>query len=143
MAKITIKLPDEFLLKISSLADRTDEIVPRVLEAGATVVLKKIKANLLAVIGKDTKYESMSTGELVDSLGISPAKVNRDGNHDIKIGFKEPRKDGGSNAQIANIIEYGKSGQPAKPFLAPTKSTSRKECIEVMKAALESEMEQT
>jgi hypothetical protein len=44
----------------------------------------------------------------------------------VKIGFKEPRRNGESNAKIANIIEYGKSGQPPKPFLKPARSASRK-----------------
>ena len=58
----------------------------------------------------------------------------------IKIGFTEPRKDGESKAKIANIIEYGKSGQPPRPFLKPAKSASRKACIEAMKTRLEQEL---
>ena len=34
MAKVNIKMPEEFLMKISRLGSKTDEIVPRVLEAG-------------------------------------------------------------------------------------------------------------
>ena len=45
---------------------------------------------------------------------LTPPLVDRDGNHNIKVGFAEPRSDGGSNAMLANIIEYGKSGQPAE-----------------------------
>ena len=33
MAKATIKMPEEFLLKVSRLGAKTDEILPRVLEA--------------------------------------------------------------------------------------------------------------
>lgn len=58
-------------------------------------------------------------GELERSLGLTPPLVDRDGNHNIKVGFAEPRSDGGSNAMLANIIEYGKNGQPAKPFSNP------------------------
>ena len=47
---------------------------------------------------------------------------------------------GGSNAKLANILEYGKHGQPAKPFLKPAKSASRAECIRVMKQKLEEEV---
>ena len=47
-----------------------------------------------------------------------------------------------SNAKIANIIEYGKSGQPAKPFLKPAKSATKKTCAEAMKAKLEQELGQ-
>ncbi len=142
MAKVTMKMPEDFLLKVSQLNDKTDEIIPRVLKAGGEVVLDKVKSNLNSAVGRDTKYPSRSTGELSAALGISPALQDRDGNHNVKVGFSEPRRDGSSNAKIANIIEYGKSGQPAKPFLKPAKSTSRKPCIEAMKAKLEEEVNQ-
>ena len=140
MAKAEFKLPEEFLLKISRLGDKTDEILPRVLEAGGEVVLDKVRENLQAVVGRDTKEASRSTGELVSALGVSPAKIDRDGNYNVKVGFAEPRPDGKSNAMIANILEYGKSGQPARPFLKPAKSSSKNACIEAMKAKLESEV---
>lgn len=140
MAKVDVKMPEEFLLKISRLGEKTDEIIPRVLEAGGEVVLDKVKSNLQSVVGSGTKYESRSTGELAEALGLSPALRDRDGNHNVKIGFSEPRRDGESNAKIANIIEYGKSGQPAKPFLKPAKAAAKKSCVEAMKAKLEQEL---
>lgn len=45
------------------------------------------------------------------------------------------------NAKLANIIEYGKHGQPAKPFLKPAKTASRQECIDAMTKALDEEVE--
>ena len=141
MAKVDIKMPEDFLMKISQLGSNFDSVAESVLEAGGEVVLAKVKSNLAGVVGSGTKYDSRSTGELERSLGLSPAKLNRDGNHDIKVGFSEPRSDGESNAKLANILEYGKHGQPAKPFLKPAKTASRKECIEAMKAKLESEVD--
>jgi HK97 gp10 family phage protein len=141
MAKVDFKMPDNFLLKVSRLAEKTDEIVPKVLEAGAEVVYSKVKSNLASVVGKNTKIESRSTGELESALGVSPAKQDREGNFNVKIGFKEPRSDGGSNAKIANILEYGKHGQTPKPFLKPAKSKSKDACIEAMTDKLESEID--
>ena len=140
MAKVSMKMPEDFLLKVSRLKDKTDEIIPDVLKAGGEVVLDKVKSNLDSAVGSDTKYPSRSTGELTAALGLSPALQDRDGNHNVKVGFSEPRRDGSSNAKIANIIEYGKSGQPAKPFLKPARTTSRMPCIEAMKAKLEEEV---
>ncbi len=127
-------------MKISRLADKTDEILPRVLEAGGEVVLEKVRDNLKSVIGRDTKEPSESTGEMASALGLSPAKQDRDGNFNVKVGFSEPRSDGGSNAKIANIIEYGKQGQSAKPFLKSAKTASRKACIAEMTDKLEEEI---
>lgn len=140
MAKVDVKMPEEFLLKLSRLGSGTDAVAEKVLEAGGQVVLSRVKANLSAVIGSGTKYDSRSTGELEASLGLSPVKADRDGNHNIKIGFSEPRHDGGSNAKLANILEYGKHGQPAKPFLKPAKTSSRAECIRVMTQTLNEEV---
>jgi len=141
LAKCDVKLPDDFLLKLSKLSNKTDEILPKVLESGGEIVFDKVKSNLEAVIGSGTKFKSRSTNQLVNSLGISPAKQDRDGNWNIKVGFKEPRADGNSNAKIANIIEYGKHGQPPKPFLKPAKTQSRKACVDAMKSKFESEVD--
>jgi HK97 gp10 family phage protein len=141
LGKATINMPEEFLLQISKLAEKTDTIIPKVLKAGAQPVLRKLKSNLAGVIGKGTKEESRSTGELAEALGVSSAGQDKDGNYNIKIGFKEPRTDGTSNAKLAKIIEYGKSGQAPKPFLANAKKAVKTECMEAMKAELQKEIE--
>lgn len=116
------------------------------LKAGGAVVLPKVKSNLQAAVGSNTKYESRSTGELVDALGVTSPKQDKDGNFNVKIGFAEPRKDSGkqkiiSNAMLAGILEYGKSGQPPKPFLKPAKAATKKPCIAAMTETLEKEIE--
>ena len=140
MAKADINFPDAFLEQLSRLGNQFDFVAQSVLEAGGEVVLEKAQRNLAAVVGTGTKYDSRSTGELVDSLGLSPVKLNKSGNHDIKVGFSEPRSDGGSNAKIANILEYGKHGQAPKPFMKPARISSKAECIQVMKDTLETEV---
>ena len=72
MAKATWKMPEDFLMKVSRLADKTDEIIPKVLEAGAEVVEDKVRSNLQSVIGSGTKYESRSTRELYAPLALLP-----------------------------------------------------------------------
>lgn len=141
MARVDIKMPDEFLERISKVGSDFDSIAEKVLETGGEVVLSKTKSNLSAIIGKGTKYESRSTGELESSLGITSVKMDRQGNHNIKIGFAEPRTDGDSNAKLANIIEYGKHNQPAKPFLKPAKRASKNECISAMQKKFEEEVD--
>jgi len=141
MAKVDFKLPEDFLLKLSKLADKTDEIIPKVLEAGGEVVEAKVKSNLQAVIGSGTKEESRSTGELISALGVSSAKQDKDGNFNVKVGFAEPRPDGKSNAMIAGVLEYGKHGQAPKPFLKPAKSSSKSAVVAAMKAKFEAEVD--
>lgn len=141
MAKCTVKLPEELLAKLSKLGSESDAVAERVLKAGSDVVLAKVKSNLSAVIGSDVKFDKRSTGELERSLGVTPVKVDKEGNHNVKIGFSEPRSDGESNAKIATIIEYGKSGQPPKPFMKPAKSATRSACMSAMKRQLEEEVD--
>ena len=152
MAKAVIKMPEEFLLKISKLGNKTDEVIEKTLKTGGEIVLSAVKSNLQSVIGNNLKYKGRSTGELVSSLGFSHVDIDNKGVHNVKVGFNEPRRNQYvakrkrsyytiTNAMIANVIEYGKSGQSPKPFLKPAKNKSRKPCIEAMKATLESEME--
>jgi HK97 gp10 family phage protein len=136
MAKVTVKIPDEFAQALSKLGDKTDDIIPRVLEAGGEVVLDKVRGNLQGALSGD------STGELARSLGLSPAKQKRDGSGwDVKVGFSEPRSDGGVNAKIANVLEYGRHGQPPRPFLKPAKSATKSAVIDTMKRKFEQEVD--
>ena len=137
MAKCDIKMPEDFLMKISKLGSNFDVVAEDVLKAGGEVVLAKAKSNLASVVGSGTKYPSRSTGEMESALGLSSARLDKNGNHNVKIGFAEPRADGESNAKIANILEYGKHGQTATPFMKPAKTASKAECISVMKKKLE------
>ena len=114
MAKLTVRTPDALIAKLTRLGNQTDQVCEKALKAGAQVAEKAVSSNLSAVIGKDTKKPSRSTGELQSALGVSPVKVDDKGNYDIKVGFAEPRSGGGVNAKIANILEYGKHGQPPR-----------------------------
>lgn len=143
MANATIKMPDEFLIRLSRMGARSDEIAAKALRAGGEVLLKKTKANLKQVIGKKTKKKSRSTGELESSLGLSGVRIDRNGNSNIKLGFKEPRASGDSNAKLANIIEYGKVGQPPKPFLKPAVRAAKSDVTQTMIDTLTKEFKKT
>ena len=131
MAKMTLKLPDDLADRLSDLQKRSDTLVEKALEEGGKVVLKQAQSNLNSVVGKGTKYDSRATGELERSLGLSPVKEISVG-RDIKVGFSEPHSGGVSNAMLAALLEYGKHGQAAKPFMTPAKR-----CIEAMRKVFE------
>ena len=135
MAKCTYNLPEELLRKLSKLGSRMDNVTEKTLHSGGEVVLEKVKSNLEGVLS------GKSSGELVSSLGLSGVKLDKNGNANVKVGFTEPRRDGKSNAMIANILEYGKHNQPAKPFLKPAKTQSKKPCIDAMAKTLSEEIE--
>ena len=131
-----IRFDNDFSKKLASLGARSDEILEKAMAAGAEAALPIVRAELQGAIGGDTKEPIRSTGELVDSLGISPVMVDNKGITNVKIGFSEPRRHQYiakkkrsyytvTNAMIANVLEYGKSGQPPRPWLkrAKTKAT--------------------
>jgi len=129
-----------------NLGVKTDKVFASVLDAGGQVALENVRSNLASAVSGDR-----STGELLSSLGLTPADVDRKGNHNVKIGFNEPRRNQYkakrkrsyyviTNAMIANVIEYGRHGRKAKPFLKPAQSKSRKPVLEAMRAKMESEM---
>jgi len=138
VAKVTIKMPTGFMDQLTKAAEKTDAAIPKALEAGGKVVFETMKANLRSAIGRGTKYPSRSTGKPMAALGVSPVKLNDEGNYDVKVGFSEDREV--SNDKLANILEYGKHGQPPKPILKPTRRSSRKPCIEAMQTALKEEL---
>ncbi len=138
MAKCEMKLPDDFLETMSKLGDKFDKTAPKVLEAGGKVVLKQMQENLKSVIGKDTKYTSRASGDLIQSLGVTPALQDRKGTWNIRVGVGGSKdRNGVPNALKAQVLEYGRPGQKAKPWMKPARTKARKETIERMKQVLE------
>lgn len=140
MAKAEIQMPEELMASLEALGDKTDGIIQSALEAGAEVVVSRVRGNLASAIGRNLKERSRSTGALLGALGVSPVKIDHKGIHNLKVGFSEPRRGGGVNAKLAALIEYGKSGQPPKPFLRPARSASRAPCIAAMQQKLAEEV---
>lgn len=122
----------------------SDAQVEKALTAAADVALPVIKSNLKLAVGSDSKSERAgeSTGELVSALGISPVKLSKRDIFSVKIGFREPRKGGESNAKVANILEYGRrksknsSYQKPRPWLAPSVRTVEKKVDKVIHDSL-------
>lgn len=142
MARVQIKLPNGFIDALDSASSLIDNSAEQVLKAGANIVEPRMRSNLSAAIGSSTKQPSRSTGQLAKALGTAPVKVNSRGDYNVKVGFAENRDDGRANALIANVLEHGRSNQPARPFLAPTRSQTRRAAITAMKQTLAARIEQ-
>ena len=87
MGKIKIDFPDELVTKLAKLEGRTDEVMDRVMNAGAEAVKPIMASNLAGAIGRNTKRKSKSTGQLAGSLGISPVRVDEGGTLDDPASF--------------------------------------------------------
>lgn len=142
MARVQIKLPNDFIDALDSASILIDNSAEQVLKAGANIVEPRMRSNLSAAIGSSRKQPSRSTGQLAKALGTAPVKVNSRGDYNVKVGFAENRDDGRANALIANVLEHGRSNQPARPFLAPTRSQTRRAAITAMKRTLAARIQQ-
>ncbi|KAA1271039.1 HK97 gp10 family phage protein [Corynebacterium striatum] len=141
MARVQIRLPNKYIDALEATSRLLDTATDEVLTAGANVVEPRMRANLASAIGRATTLPSRSTGQLLGALGVTSVKVNSRGDHNVKVGFAENRRDGRSNALIASVLEHGRSNQPAHPFLAPTRSQTRRGAVEAMKAVLKAKLD--
>ena len=141
MAKVSFKLPDEMLENIAKLGNSYDRIVKVVLEEGAKPLYDTAKSNLKDSIGRDTKQDSKSKGDLLNSIRITMPFLDKHSNWGIKVGCEGLDSKGVSNALKASVLEYGKSDQKARPWLKPSGSKSKKACIAKMKQTFEAEVD--
>lgn len=142
MPTFKFEMPKEIVDRLSSLGAHTDEIVGKALKAGGEVVAKELRAQTKAVLRTDKKHTNRQTGQLVSSIGVTKAAVSKGGDSmNIHVGWNEPRKgkQKTSNAQIASVIEHGKSGQTARPFVSKARAKSKNAAIEKMVAAFNEE----
>ena len=116
MAEVTVKLPDEFLKKLTRLGEQTDAICTKMLEAGAEVVEAKIRENLQAVIGSGTQEPSRSTGELLESLGTSDSGRMRTASSISKSASPNPART--VRATPRSLISSNMASTASRPSLS-------------------------
>lgn len=132
MAKITFKVGEEYARKLSQLAAGSEEIAGKALRAGAGIIADEIRKNLTANLNDpasasksgSTMFKNLyneTSGSLLESLGITPVSMDRDGVWNIKIGFGDPDYDpkGVSNLLKARVMESGSSTIRKRPFVRP------------------------
>lgn len=70
------------------------------------------------------------TGTTLNSLSVKGFVKTRDGGF-CKVTFDGRNDDGNENSEVAFINEYGKTNQPARPFIATANETSEAATIKV------------
>lgn len=133
MATIRFKVGDEYAQKLSRIEKYADEIAKKAIAEGAGVIADKVRSNMNAVLS------GKSSGDMQNSMGISPPKQDKDGNWNVKIGFDGYDRKGTSNALKATVIEYGKKSQPAKPFVKPAVTSTRSSALQKMRDVIDAE----
>lgn len=160
MARMTFKAGDEYALKLSKLATKSDEIAKKAIYGAAKIVADKIKSNLEAL--PEEKFRYLRDGEkfvgvperqkkdLVDSFGTTPITTDNKGNWNAKIGFDDygsmPTKQypkGLPNQLLARAIESGSSVRQKKPFVRPAVTATKKQAIAEMEKIIDEEVEKS
>lgn len=95
---------------LRDLDGATDLPLEEMLEAGADIAIKKQRA-----VGEHMGVHR--TGTTLNSLKKSKAFRFKSGAL-IKVYFDGKNEDGNRNAEVAFINEYGKTNQPARPFIS-------------------------
>lgn len=136
MASVKIRTSEELIRKLEKLSgEQADEVAKRAVYVGAGFMAEKVKESLRGVVSEK------ATGDLEKSLGITPIKLNRDGDWAAKIGFHGYDRKGVSNILKARILESGSSKQRKRPFFSPAVKKYRKIAEERMKNEAEMTIE--
>ncbi|HWQ29857.1 MAG TPA: HK97-gp10 family putative phage morphogenesis protein [Negativicutes bacterium] len=148
---MTVSGLKEFEIKISKLGSEADRIAKKVVKAGANPVADEIRKNLVANLS-DPAYvgkgdgdlfgmkTTVPTGDLLESFGVTPPGVDKDGNTNVHIGFEGYDRKGVPNALKARAMESGTSTLKKRPFVRPAVNSTRKKAVEEMGKALDKEI---
>jgi len=141
MAKMELKGFEEIELQLSKLAD--PQISKEIVMAGAQPVADETRKSLEAL--PEDKFRRLRNEEvfvgvpkqqkqdLLDSLGIAPPDIDRNGNTNTKVGFdgygsfptkKYPK--GVPNPLLARAIESGSSVRKKTPFMRKAANRAKK-----------------
>ena len=131
MAVKKINAPDKLIRQLEKLDSDFESIAKEAVRAGADILADRVRENLK----RNLSNSEHSTGDLLDSLGIAPARMNPDGTVDAKVGFDSPGYDrkGVPNILKARVMESGSAIQPKRPFFGPAITATR----EKVKAAMQ------
>lgn len=154
MAKMTIQGLDEYVAKLSKLGSNTAAIAKRAVRAGANPVADEVRNGLEKNI-RDPGYAGLdpdggifgvkpnygkSTGDLLNSLGVSPPDIDKNGVYNCKIGFSGYDRKGVPNALKARAMESGTSWLRKRPFIRPAVNKAKQRALDEMGKSIDADL---
>lgn len=109
MAKFSVSGLQDLMLDLEQIAQLPDTVLDQMLVEAAEIVERKQKE-----VGKE--YGVHRTGMTLASIKRGSPKRGKDGKT-IYIYPQGMNADGNRNAEVAFVNEFGKRGQPARPFI--------------------------
>lgn len=157
MATIQFKKGDEYLIKISRLAQASKEqVCGKAIYGAADIVANEIREQLQKV-PTDEKHGTQSEPAkgprkiqkkgLYESLGIASMQTDSNGDINVKIGFDgynsvstETWPNGQPNQMIARSVERGTSFMKGNAFVKSAVAASKKNALDHMKNTVDQEI---
>ena len=137
MAKMSVHGFKELEVKLSQLGRASADIGKKAVKAGVGILADQVRKNL----EKNLQGSKYSTGDLLDSLGVTPVGVDKNGVYNAKVGFSGYDRKGVPNALKARAMESGTSRQPKKPFLRPAIQATREKIEKTMEDVIDNEIQ--
>ena len=136
MAKMTVAGFDDYSKKLEKLGSSMPEVAKRAVKAGVNPLADEVRRQLENnLIGSE-----YSTGDLLDSLGVTPVDVDKNGVYNAKVGFHGYDRKGVANALKARAMESGTSRQRKKPFMRPAVNRVKKKVLEEMGKSIDADL---
>lgn len=137
MARFDVVWSGDFEQQIKNLADKFDDIAPKMIDSALPRLVNSIKKRL--------KWHRQ-TGALEESVTAYKAKAVRGGGYYGRVGFAGDgmHKYANKTQKVPNAIkaaglEYGSSKQSPQPFLRAAINDAEKDCIDAMQKTFNAE----
>ncbi|MGB4291991.1 MAG: HK97-gp10 family putative phage morphogenesis protein [Bacteroidales bacterium] len=136
MAEMKVKGLDEYIDKLEKLGSKMPEVAKKAVKAGVNPLADEVRKQL----EKNLRGSEYSTGDLIDSLGITPVDEDKNGVYNAKVGFSGYDRKGVPNALKARAMESGTSRQRKKPFMRPAVNRARKKVLAEMGRSIDADL---
>lgn len=128
MAKFEVSGIEGFADKVLKREAATTQAIPKMLNAGAEVLVKVQRAEV-----ESTFKGNRVTGDLAKSIKKTSVKTTDEGQR-IEVYPQGKNRRGESNATVGFVQQYGRSNMPARPWFT---SSNEKAAPEVQQAMRE------
>lgn len=137
MAKMSVHGFKELEVQVSKLGTASVSIGKKAVRAGAGVLADQVRKNL----EKNLQGSEYSEGDLLESFGVSPADIDKNGAINASVGFTGYDRKGVPNALKARAMESGTSQQRKKPFMRPAINSTKDKVEKTMQDTIDNEIQ--
>jgi hypothetical protein len=157
LAKMDVKGPEDYMRKLSNLGKESINICKRAVKAGANPVTDEIRKNLQSLpedtfrrLDMDEKFNGIPGAQkkdLLASLGIAPADIDKNGVINTKVGFHgcgshktKKYPNGLPYKLLARSVDSGSSVRKKTPFVRKAVNKTKEQSMEKIKESVDNDI---